>query len=87
MEIIKYILGVIYILVCLTIIILTLLQKKGQEGLSGAIVGTATAAGAGNFYEKNKGRTKEGSMKRWTVIMGIVFAILTIVLGIVYVIK
>ena len=87
MEILKYILGIIYIIICLSIVILTLLQKKGQEGLSGAIVGSATSAGSGNFYEKNKGRTKEGSLKKWTIIMGVSFAILTIVLGIIYVIK
>lgn len=87
MDIVKYVLGAIYIIVCLAIIILTLLQKKGQEGLSGAIVGSATSAGSGNFYEKNKGRTKEGSLKKWTVIMGIVFVILTLSLGVIYVIK
>ena len=87
MDIVKYVLGAFYIIVCLAIIILTLLQKKGQEGLSGAIVGSATSAGSGNFYEKNKGRTKEGSLKKWTVIMGIVFVILTLTLGVTYVIK
>ena len=87
MDIVKYILGAIYIIVCLAIVILTLLQKKGQEGLSGAIIGSAASAGSGNFYEKNKGRTKEGSLKKWTVIMGITFVVLTIILGIVYVIK
>ena len=87
MEIIKYILGVVYIIVCLIIVILTFLQKKGQEGLSGAIVGSAASAGSGNFYEKNKGRTKEGSLKKWTVIMSVTFAILTIALGIIFVIK
>lgn len=87
MEIVKYILGVIYIIVCLILVVLTLLQKKGQEGLSGAIVGSATSAGSGNFYEKNKGRTKEGSLKKWTIIMGVVFGILTLVLGVVFVIK
>ena len=87
MVIVKFVLGAIYIIVCLAIIILTLLQKKGQEGLSGAIVGSATSAGSGNFYEKNKGRTKEGSLKKWTVIMGIVFVILTLTLGVIYVIK
>ena len=87
MDIVKYVLGAFYIIVCLAIIILTLLQKKGQEGLSGAIVGSATSAGSGKFYEKNKGRTKEGSLKKWTVIMGIVFVILTLTLGVIYVIK
>lgn len=85
MEILKILLGIVYIIVCVIIIILTLLQKKGQEGLSGAIVGTASSAGAGNFYEKNKGRTKEGSLKKWTIIMGVVFGILTLGLGILFV--
>ena len=84
MEVLKYILSGIYILICVVIIILTLLQKKGQEGLSGAIVGSSSS---GNFYEKNKGRTKEGSLKKWTIIFGIIFAIFTIALGIVYVIE
>lgn len=82
MEIVKTILSIIYVVVCLAIMVLTFLQKKGQAGLSGAIAGSSSSE---NFYEKNKGRTKEGSLKRWTIIMGIVFAILTIVLGIVYV--
>ena len=37
-----------------------------------------------NFYEQNKGRTKEGKMKRWTIILGVLFAVLAIVLGILY---
>ena len=82
MEIVKTILTVIYIIVCLAIIVLTFMQKKEQAGLSGAIAGSSSSE---NFYEKNKGRTKEGALKKWTVIMGIVFAVLTIGLGIVYV--
>ena len=84
MEVLKYVLSGIYILVCIVIIILKKKKKKGQEGLSGAIVGSSSS---GNFYEKNKGRTKEGSLKKWTIIFGIIFAILTIVLGIVCVIE
>lgn len=86
MEIFKIILTIVYVIVCLLLILLTLLQKKGEEGLSGAIVGSAVSSGSGNFYEKNKGRTKEGSLKKWTVIMGIAFGILTIALGIVLVV-
>lgn len=84
MEVLKYILSGIYILICVVIIILTLLQKKGQEGLSGAIVGSSSS---GNFYEKNKGRTKEGALKKWTIIFGIIFAIFTIALGIIFVVQ
>lgn len=80
MEVAKGILVVIYFIVALTIIILTLIQSKDDAGLSSTITGSST----NNFYEKNKGRTKEGKQKRWTIILSIIFAILTIVLGIIY---
>lgn len=80
MEIAKWILIAIYILVALALIILTLIQSKEDEGLSSTITGSST----NNFYEKNKGRTKEGKQKRWTIILAVVFAILTISLGILY---
>ena len=82
MDILKIILTIIYAIVCISIIVLTFMQKKGQQGLSGAITGSSSTD---NFYEKNKGITKEGSLRKWTKIMGITFAVLTIVLGIVYV--
>ena len=80
MEIVKWILIVIYIIVALALIILTLIQSKEDEGLSSTITGSST----NNFFEKNKGRTKEGKQKRWTIILAILFAILTIALGIIY---
>ena len=80
MEIAKGILIVIYFLIALALIILTLIQSKEDAGLSSTITGSST----NNFFEKNKARTKEGKQKRWMVILSIVFAILTIVLGILY---
>lgn len=80
MEIAKGILIVIYFIVALALIILTLIQSKEDAGLSSTITGSST----NNFFEKNKGRTKEGKQKKWTVILSIVFAILTIALGIIY---
>ena len=62
------------------VIILATIQSKDDAGLSSTITGSST----NNFYEKNKGRTKEGKQKRWTIILSIVFAVLTIVLGILY---
>ena len=80
MEIAKWILIVVYFIVALALIILALIQTKEDAGLSSTITGSST----NNFFEKNKGRTKEGRQKRWTIILGVVFAILTIVLGIIY---
>lgn len=80
MEIAKGILIVIYFIIALVLIILTLIQSKEDAGLSSTITGSST----NNFYDKNKGRTKEGKQKRWTVILMVVFAILTIALSILY---
>ncbi len=80
MEIAKGILIVIYFMVAVVLIILTLIQSKEDAGLSSTITGSST----NNFFEKNKGRTKEGKQKKWTIILAVVFAILTIALGILY---
>ena len=82
MEIAKGILIVIYFIVAIILIILALIQTKEDAGLSSTITGSST----NNFFEKNKGRTKEGKQKKWTIILAVVFAILTIALGIVYII-
>ena len=73
----KGIVTVIYVIVCLVLIVICLMQSKDDEGASGAIVGGSSSS----FYEKNKGKTKEGMLKRWTIILGITFVVLSIVLG------
>lgn len=80
MEIAKGILIVIYFIVAVALIILALIQAKEDAGLSSTITGSST----NNFFEKNKGRTKEGKQKKWTIILSVVFAVLTIALGIIY---
>ena len=82
MQIIKYILIALYVVNCLALLIVTMMQNKDSNGASGPIVGSST----NNFYEKNKGRTHEGKLKKWTIILGVVFVVLTIVLGIVFLI-
>ena len=80
MSVIRTILTVIYFVIALVVIILALIQTKDDAGLSQTITGSST----NNFYEKNKGRTKEGKQKRMMVISSIVFGVLTLVLGILY---
>lgn len=80
MGILKVVLIIIYVIVCLVLIGIALMQSGEDEGASGTIVGSSS----NSFFEKNKGRTKEGKLKKWTIILGIAFIILTVVLGIVY---
>ena len=48
MEIVKYVLMGIYIINCLALIIIAMLQSKEDTGASGAITGSST----NNFYLK-----------------------------------
>ena len=80
MQILKYILIVVDIILALAVVMLVMLQRNDDKGASGTITG----ASANNYLDKNKGRTREGKLKRMTVLFGIVFAIITIALNIVY---
>lgn len=80
MGVLKTILTIIYVIISLVLIVICLMQSKDDEGASGAIVGGSSSS----FYEKNKGKTKEGMLKKWTIILGIIFAVLSIGLSLVY---
>ena len=80
MEIVRTILTVVYFVIALVVIILALIQTKDDSGLSQTITGSSTS----NFYEKNKGITKEGKQKRMMVVSSIIFGVLTLVLGVLY---
>ena len=80
MQILKIVLIVVDIILGLGIVILTMSQNKDDQGMSGTITG----ASANNFLDKNKGRTRDGMLKRMTIIFAIAFAVVTIALNIVY---
>lgn len=81
MELLKNIVTGIHVIICVALIIIALMQAKEDAGMSQTITGSSS----NNFLEKNKGRTKEGKLKRWTIILAVAFGISTIALGIVYV--
>jgi len=80
MQIVKIILTIIYFIVCLAVIILAMMQSKEDAGLSSTITGSSS----NNFFEKNKANTREGKQKKWTIIFGIILAILCVALGTIY---
>ncbi len=81
MQVVKIILIVVDLIICVALTILAMIQSKDDPGLSSTITGSST----NNFFEKNKGRTKEGMQKKWTIILGIAFVIVTIALSIIYI--
>ena len=82
MGILKNIVMTVYFIICTVLVVLILKQSKEDNGASSTVMG----AGANNFYEKNKGRTAEGKMKRATIALMIVFVVLTLVLDVLYVV-
>ena len=80
MVVLKYILIVIVIVLGLGEVLLVMMQRNDDQGMSSTITGAA----ANNYLDKNKGRTKEGKLKKMTIIFGIAFAVAIIALNIVY---
>ncbi|MBE6773034.1 MAG: preprotein translocase subunit SecG [Ruminococcaceae bacterium] len=71
---IQYLLAFLVIAVGLLIIVLVALQESKQQGLSGAISGAADT-----FFGKNKGRTMEAQLSKFTKIAGTAFFVLALV--------
>ena len=80
MTTVKYIVTAIYLIICIALIVVATIQTKDASGASETITGSSTS----NFYEKNKGRTKEGKMKKATIFLGILFVVASIALGVLY---
>lgn len=68
-PIIRYVLMFIVAIAAITLIVSTLMQES-QEGGANAITGTQES-----YYSQNKGRTKEGILKKITIAMASIIAI------------
>ena len=75
MEILRTILTVIFVIVCIALTILVLMQEGKQQGL-GSIGGIADS-----YWGKNKGRSMEGGLVKGTTIMAVLFFVLALVLN------
>jgi len=75
MEILRIILTVIFIVMCIALTVLVLMQEGKDAGL-GAIAG-----GAETYWGKNKGRSMEGGLVKATTIMAVLFFVLAAVLN------
>lgn len=75
MEILKTILTVIFILVCVALTVIILMQEGKSAGL-GAIAGAADT-----YWGKNKGRSMEGMLVKGTKVLVVLFMVLAIVLN------
>lgn len=75
MEILRGILTVIFILVCIVLTIIVLMQEGKDAGL-GSIAGMSET-----YWGKNKGRSMEGALVKATKYLAIGFIVLSVVLN------
>lgn len=72
----KVILSVIFVLICLALTVVVLLQEGKSAGL-GSISGMAES-----YWGKNKGRSMEGNLSKFTTFAAIAFMVLAILLNV-----
>lgn len=73
MTALQIVFGILLIISSIAIIAIVLLQEGKSAGLSGAIAG-----GADTFFGKNKGRTMEAKLVKWTKVISISFFVIVL---------
>ena len=67
---------VIHVIISIILVAIVLMQHGKQQGLSGAIAG-----GAETFFGKNKGRTVDAMLKKFTSVVAALFIISSVALA------
>lgn len=75
MAVLRIIVTIVFILICIALTVLVLMQEGKASGL-GAISGMAET-----YWGKNKGRSMEGGLVRATTVMAVLFFVLAAVLN------
>lgn len=75
MNVLKYIVTGLHIIFSISLIVIVLLQSGKQAGLSGSIAG-----GAETFFGKNKGRTIDALLGKYTAFAAIAFLVTSVAL-------
>lgn len=75
MGTLRIILTVIYILICIALVILVLMQEGKTAGL-GSVSGAAET-----YWGKNKGRSMEGKLVKYTTWLAVGFMLIAVILN------
>ena len=75
MEVLRIVLMVVFIIVCIALTTIVLMQEGKQAGL-GAISGAAES-----YWGKNKGRSMEGALEKITKVLAVLFMLLALILN------
>ena len=76
MDVLKTIITILFVIDCIALSILVLLQEGKSEGL-----GSLAGASSDSFWGQNKGRSMEGTLVKVTKYLAILFMVLALVLN------
>lgn len=76
MEILRTVVTVVYILICIALVIIVLMQEGKSAGLTGSISGAAET-----YWGRNKGRSMEGALEKITKVLAALFILISILLN------
>lgn len=74
----RTIVTVVFIAICIALVIVVMLQESKSNGLTGTVGGMADT-----YWGKNKGRSMEGTLEKFTTFAAVAFMVLAIVLNLV----
>ena len=72
---VRIFLTIIFILVCIALTVIVLAQQ-GKDGGLGAIGGMGDT-----YWSKNKGRSMEGKLAKYTKLLGVLFIVIAVILN------
>ncbi|MCM1027964.1 MAG: preprotein translocase subunit SecG [Roseburia sp.] len=75
MGALRIVLTIIFIIICVALVVLVLMQEGKSAGL-GSISGAAET-----YWGKNKGRSMEGQLVKFTRLLAVLFMVLAVVLN------
>ena len=74
--------NIIFVIGCIALTSAILLQKKRSAGGMGSVAGMGNVADT--YWGKNKDRSAEGTLEKWTKIGAVVLALLSLALCVLY---
>ncbi|MDO4622346.1 MAG: preprotein translocase subunit SecG [Eubacteriales bacterium] len=78
MDILRTVLSIIFAIDCVALVVVVLMQEGKDRGL-GALAGVSNTD---TYWSKNKGRSREGKLKRITCALAVIFVVLAVVLNV-----
>lgn len=75
MGVLKIVLTVLFIIICLALVVVVLMQEGKSAGL-GSISGAAET-----YWGRNKGRSMEGRLVKFTKVLAVLFMVMAAILN------